>query len=144
MSARLLVEYGLPGFISRPAVNAPVVGNEWDPEDVFEVLGNEHVRQILALADVRPLSADELAEHTDASLPTVYRRVDVLQEYDMIREETRIDDEGNHYKVYETALEQVCFEVANGGFTVNVELREDLVDKFSDFWSDLERGGNEP
>lgn len=109
-----------------------VVTTEWDPETVFDVLGNEHVRQILALASVKPVSAEELAEHTDASQPTVYRRVSVLKEYDMLAEQRQLDDEGNHYKTYRTNLEEVCFAVEDGGFTVEVELRRDLVERFSE------------
>lgn len=111
---------------------------EWDPESVFDVLGNEHVRQILALASVEPVSADDLADHTDASQPTVYRRVNVLQEYDMLTEETELDDEGNHYKTYRTTLERVCFDVEDGGFTVDIQLRQDAVERFSEVWTDGE------
>lgn len=106
--------------------------SEWDPETVFDVLGNEHARQILALASVKPVSADELAAHTDASQPTVYRRVNVLKEYDMLAEQRTLDEEGNHYKTYRTSLEEACFAVEDGGFTVEVEHRRDLVDRFSD------------
>jgi DNA-binding transcriptional ArsR family regulator len=108
------------------------VPSEWDPETVFDVLGNEHARQILALASVKPVSADELAAHTDASQPTVYRRVNVLKEYDMLAEQRTLDEEGNHYKTYRTSLEEACFAVEDGGFTVEVEHRRDLVDRFSD------------
>lgn len=108
------------------------MSTEWEPETVFDVLGNEHVRQILALASVKPVSADELADHTDASQPTVYRRVNVLQEYDMLAEQRQLDDEGNHYKTYRTTLQEVCFAVEDGGFTVEVELRRDLVERFSE------------
>jgi len=88
------------------------VARDWDPENVFDVFGNEEVRRILAFADQRPMSAEELAERLAVSQPTVYRR---------------IDEEGNHYKVYETTLEQICFEVESGGFDVNIELRRDVV-----------------
>ena len=114
------------------------MSTDWDPPTVFDVLGNEHARQILALASVEPVSADDLAEHTDASQPTVYRRVNVLQEYDMLTEETELDAEGNHYKTYRTSLERVCFDVENGGFTVDIELRQNVVEQFSEVWTDDE------
>lgn len=117
------------------------VGNEWDPETIFDVLGSREVRRILALADVEPRSARELAERLDASQPTVYRRVNVCQEYDLLAETTRVDEEGNHYKVYETNLRRVCFEVEDGGYDVTISLRQDLVDRFGDFWGGLEGGG---
>lgn len=105
---------------------------EWDPETVFEVLGSELSRRILALSEIRPCSADELAEHCDASKPTVYRRLNVLQEYDLVVERSAIDDEGNHYKTYETALESICFSVKAGRFEVDIELAHEIVDAETD------------
>lgn len=118
------------------------MAKEWDPETVFDVLGSKAVRRILALANVQPMSAHELADHLDASQPTVYRRINVCQEYDLLAEDTRIDEGGNHYKVYETNLRRICFEIEDGGFDVTMELRHDMVDRFADFWEDLEGGGD--
>ncbi|SFS12243.1 transcriptional regulator, ArsR family [Halomicrobium zhouii] len=117
--------------------------NDWDPETLFDVLGSEEVRRILALADAEPMSASELADRLDASQPTVYRRVNVCEKYDLLAERSRVDGDGNHYKEYETTLQRICFEVEDGGFDVSISLRHDLVDRFGDFWSDLERGGRD-
>lgn len=114
------------------------MSKEWEPETIFDVLGSERARRILSIASVRPVSANELASAIDTSLPTVYRRVNALVDYDLLKEETTIDDEGNHYKTYETNLQRVCFEVDDGGFTVDIQLRRDMVDRFEAFWSDLE------
>jgi len=108
---------------------------EWDPETVFEVLGSEIARRILALAEIKPCSAEELAEHCDASKPTVYRRLNVLQEYDLLVERSAIDDDGTHYKTYETALESICFSVEAGRFEVDIELARELVDSEADLRS---------
>lgn len=102
---------------------------EWDPETVFEVLGSELVRRILALAEMHPCSADQIAEYCDASKPTVYRRLNVLQEYDLLVERHAVDDDGTHYKTYETALESICFRVEEGRFEVDIELTRDLIDE---------------
>ncbi|MUW14815.1 helix-turn-helix domain-containing protein [Halorubrum sp. CBA1125] len=102
------------------------MAKEWDPETVFDVFGREEIRRILALADEEPMSAEDLAARLSVSQPTVYRRIDVCQEYDLLAEETRIDEEGNHYKVYETTLERICFAVESGGFDVNIELRREI------------------
>ncbi len=120
------------------------VGKEWEPETIFDVLGSERARRILSIASVRPVSAEQLASAIDTSLPTVYRRVNALVEYDLLRENTNIDEEGNHYKTYETNLQRVCFEVSDGGFTVDIQLRRDMVDQFQDFWTDLEGGDDAP
>jgi DNA-binding transcriptional ArsR family regulator len=105
---------------------------EWDPETVFEVLGSELARRILALSEIKPCSAEELADHCDVSKPTVYRRLNVLQEHDLLVERSAIDDEGNHYKTYETALESICFAVEAGRFEVDIELAHELVDAEAD------------
>jgi DNA-binding transcriptional ArsR family regulator len=100
----------------------------WDADSVFEVLGSELARKILVLTSVEPLSADELTERCDASQPTVYRRLDALEEYDMVREEIQYDEDGNHYAAYECRLEEVCFAVTDGAFSVDIELQRTVVD----------------
>jgi predicted transcriptional regulator len=102
---------------------------DWEPETVFEVIGSEDVRRILAAANVEPVSVQTLSDRLDASEPTVYRRVNVCQEYDLLREDTRVDADGNHYKVYKTTLERVCFELDGGGFEVDIELHRELVEE---------------
>ena len=101
---------------------------DWDPATVFDVLGSEEVRKILALTNVEGKSAPELAEHLEISRPTVYRRVNACQEYDLLREDTELDDEGNHRQVYHASLERITFEVDDAGFDVNIELRREPVE----------------
>lgn len=115
-------------------------GKEWNPANVFEIFGDELTRQILVLASEEPLSAGELSEHLDASLPTVYRRVNALLEHDLIAEHQQIDRDGNHYKTFETTLKRVSFEIEAGGYNVDVEMRRSLVDQFGELWSDLGEG----
>ena len=98
---------------------------DWDPKTVFDVLGDEKARRILAAANLEPVSAQELADGLGVSEATVYRRVDACTDYDLLVERTRIDEDGNHYTAYETKLQRACFEVEGGGYDVNVELRRD-------------------
>nr|WP_264474849.1 helix-turn-helix domain-containing protein [Salinirubrum litoreum] len=116
------------------------VSKEWEPENVFDVFGSERARQILVLASVEPVSAEEIADRLDTSLPTVYRRVNAMVEYDLLAEDTAIDADGHHYTTYETKLQELCVEIEEGGFTIDIEYRRDLVDKFGDFWGDLGDG----
>ncbi|MFB6139487.1 MAG: ArsR/SmtB family transcription factor [Halosimplex sp.] len=113
------------------------MGTDRDPETVFDVLGSEEVRKILALTDVKPMSVQELSDRLEASEATVYRRVNTCEEYDLLTEDAVVD-EGNQYKVYEANLERVTLELNDGGFDVELRLRRDLVDQFGNFWSDLE------
>jgi Fe2+ or Zn2+ uptake regulation protein len=115
-----------------------VGSKEWEPETIFDVFASQTARQILALASLRPMSAQEFADHCEHSLPTVYRRVNALQEYDLLREDRAVKDDGTQYKTFETTLEQVCFEVEDGSVAVDLQLQHDMVDQFSSFWTDLE------
>jgi Fe2+ or Zn2+ uptake regulation protein len=103
------------------------VSRAWEAETVFDLLGNELVRELLALTSVERLSADELAERSSASQPTVYRRLDSLEEYDLVGVHTEYDEEGNHYQSYECRLEEAHISVEEGGFTLDITLRRDPV-----------------
>lgn len=113
------------------------MSRDWDPETVFDVLGSEDVRRILAVANLEPVSVQQLADGLDVSEPTLYRRINVCQEYDLLVEDTRVDEDGNHYKVYETTLERATFELDGGAFEVDLELRRDLVEQSEDAWDEL-------
>lgn len=117
---------------------------EWDPATVFDVFGDELARRLLVLASDRPVAVDDLADQLDVSEPTVYRRVNTLLEYDLVSEHQEVADDGNHYKTFETALKRAAFEIEAGGYNIDLELRQSLVDQFDAFWSDLERSGPGP
>lgn len=116
---------------------------EWAPSDVFDVFGDSLARRILVLASDRPLSADDLADQFDVSRPTIYRRINALIDYDLLREQQEIDMDGNHYKVFETTLKRIAFEIDGGGYTIDMTVRQSLADKFESFWSGLEESQTE-
>lgn len=116
------------------------MSKEWDPGSVFEVLASDECRQILAAASVRSVSAQELEQLCDVSLPTIYRRVNVLLEYDFLSEEQVIDPDGGQYKQYSTDLEKIQVTVAEGQFDVNIQIKKDTVDKFGELFRDLGEG----
>lgn len=104
---------------------------------MFDVLESDVARRILVSASDGPMSADELAETCDTSLPTIYRRVNVLEEYDFLTEDRELDAEGNHYKTFETAVERIAFDIDADGFAVDIERRSGVVDQFEEFWTEL-------
>jgi predicted ArsR family transcriptional regulator len=112
---------------------------EWAPSHVLDVFGDELARQILVLTSERPLSADELAEHLDVSPPTIYRRVNELIDHDLLKARQQLDEDGHHYKTFETALKQITFEIEDGGYNIDIQIRRSLVGKFETFWTDLEQ-----
>ena len=104
------------------------MGKGWNPRNVFDVFGDERCRRILTLASERPRSAEALTERPEVSQPTVYRRLDVLEDQDLLRRDRRVDD-GHHHKVYETALESARFDVEDGEFVIDFTLSRDPMER---------------
>lgn len=105
-----------------------------DPETVFELLGDDYVRDILVATYTEPMSAKELSEACGMSLPTVYRRVEDLTDHDLLLERTRIVADGHHYTTYEANLEGLRVDLTPEGFLVELTRREDPSDRFTRVW----------
>ena len=118
------------------------MGNQWDPGGIFEVLASEESRRILAAASVRPVSAQELEQVCEVSLPTIYRRLDVLVEYDLLSEERIVKHEQDQSKRYSTDLEELTVEISDGELDVNLAIKKDTVDKFGELFRDLSEGSD--
>ncbi len=106
-------------------------------EDVLDTIGDQHARHVLAAISHDPKSAKELAEECDMSLPTVYRRIEMLTEYDLVTERTLVADDGNHYKVYESNFESTVITLEDDEYRVRIYRKENLPDRFSQLWDDL-------
>lgn len=119
------------------------MSKEWNPDTLLDVLGSALARRILVLARREPQSADQIADRCEASLPTVYRRLDALAEYGLITEELTVNVDGNNYQTYETVTDQVRIDVLPDGIETTVGEQRDIVDQFEAFWTDLEEGGSE-
>lgn len=104
---------------------------------MFDALCSDHAREILIATHSEPRSAEELADHCDISLPTVYRRVNTLVERDLLEENLQADPAGNHYTLYVSTLDSLRFDLETAGFAASVRFRRDIVDRFGEFWRDL-------
>ncbi len=106
--------------------------------DLCTLLADERTRSVLAVMADEPLSVKEVAERSDASTATVYRRVDDLLDHDVLAEETHVDGEGNHYTVYRSKVERVVVEVDPGEGRVTADLTyRDAADQFVRLWEGL-------
>jgi DNA-binding transcriptional ArsR family regulator len=123
-------------FITSTA-ELDVVSEDPPPSTLFALLDDEYARQILAHLDTEPMSATELSERCDDSPPTVYRRIDRLQRCGLLAEETKIDDGGNHYAVYESRFEGLSVVMDDGEFVVDLSRREDPADRLTNLWEGL-------
>jgi len=106
-------------------------------EEVLDTIGDEHARQVLAAISREPKSAKELGEECDLSLPTVYRRIEMLEEYDLVRDRTLVAEDGNHYKVYESNFESTVISLEDDEYRVRIYREENLPDRFSQLWDEL-------
>jgi predicted ArsR family transcriptional regulator len=100
------------------------VTDRWDPGSVYEVLASEEARAVLAMTSERAMSAPEIAERLSVTEPTVYRRLNVLEEYGYLVSERKVDPDGNHYEIYRATLESLEVDVSDGAVTVDTELRD--------------------
>jgi DNA-binding transcriptional ArsR family regulator len=106
-------------------------------EEVLDTIGDQHARTVLAAISRDPRSAKQLAEDCELSLPTIYRRLDLLQEHDLVTERTAIADDGNHYNVYECNFDSTVIALKDDEYKVRIYRRENLPDRFSQLWDDL-------
>jgi biotin operon repressor len=108
-----------------------------DPE-VISLLDDEYARAILVEASREALSAAQLAERCDASEPTVYRRIEQLQDNDLLVERQQLDPDGHHYRTFATRVERVTVEIEDGDCTIDVSRREvDAADRFTRLFEGL-------
>jgi predicted transcriptional regulator len=113
--------------------------DETDPDEVFELLGDEYVRDILAATSREPLSAKELSDRCDMSVSTVYRRAEALIEQGLLAERTHIDSDGHHRSEYEAAVDHLDVDLSDGALVVELQRSEDAVDRFTRVWEDIRR-----
>lgn len=108
-----------------------------DRATLFEALDNETARAILVDAAEEPRSARELADRTGTSHTTVYRWLERLEAHGLLEEGLRIDMDGNHHKVYQSAVERLEIDVRADGLAVRVERREGAADRLTRIWEEI-------
>ena len=106
-------------------------------EDILDTIGDQHARRVLAAISREPKSAKELGEECDLSLPTVYRRIEMLKEYDLVTDRTLVAEDGNHYKVFESNFESTVITLEDDEYKVRIYRTENLPDRFSQLWDEL-------
>ena len=107
------------------------------PEEVFELMADEHTREILARTSQEPMSAPELVDACDASERTIYRRLEDVQALGLVTETMELHPEGHHRSVYEAKLETVRIDLEDGRYEVRLQLEEDTADRFARMWKDI-------
>lgn len=83
--------------------------------ELLSLFGDQYTCDILRALIDRPMAARELAEATDMSRPTVYRRLDRLTDAGLVAETLQVASDGHHRTEFRLAVETVEFEIAADG-----------------------------
>ncbi|RDI70363.1 ArsR/SmtB family transcription factor [Halopelagius longus] len=107
--------------------------------EVYALLDDEYARRILTSTNTTTKSAKELSEECDASLPTVYRRVERLIDCGLLEERTKLEDNGHHHSVYKARLKRLTVELENDELKLTIEEQTDesMADRFTAIWDEL-------
>jgi len=108
-------------------------------EEILDTIGDRRARHVLASIAHEPQSAKEIAEELDLSLPTVYRRIEELEDHDLVTGRTEIASDGNHYRVFECAFDSTVISLDDGEYEVQIFREGNVPDKFATLWDDLSR-----
>jgi DNA-binding transcriptional ArsR family regulator len=106
---------------------------------VLGLLDDRYARAILTATSDEPMSAKQLGEACDASLSTVYRRVDDLEDHGLLAERTRVDADGHHRTLYRSLVESVRVDF-DDGVRVSVVGRHDPADRIAGIWDGMREG----
>lgn len=93
---------------------------ERDPTDLLSLLNAEYTQSILEAIQRESKSARAIAEECGASRPTVYRRLNALEEAGLVESGMVYDADGHHRTVFETTLEAISVDLVGGGLSVSV------------------------
>lgn len=107
-------------------------------EDLLALLDDDYARDILVATAEGPRSVEELSEACGAAPSTIYRRIDRLEDYELVEAEQRLDPDGHHYKVYVARLERVSITLTPSGFDVEIDrTAEDPSDRFTRLYEEF-------
>jgi len=89
-------------------------------EELLELLGDEYTYRVFEAVVEQARTGREIMETAEVSKPTVYRRLERLEEAGLVESGIRVAQDGNHCKEFRAAATgmQVCFET--DGFTATV------------------------
>lgn len=105
---------------------------------ILDLLSDDVVKSILTVTDQRAMSAQSLEAHCDASLATIYRRIEELLELGLLREQMELQADGNHYKMFQSNLERLSVSLDDGDLEIDVDRRDDAPDRFRTVWDAMQ------
>jgi predicted transcriptional regulator len=105
------------------------MSNEWEAETIFDVLADNRARQVLLATQDSPQSMQKLQRLCEGSASSIYRRLKILIEYGLVKEETRIDPNGHHYQVFQSDFENISISVSDHQIEIVVDDAKHIVEQ---------------
>ncbi|ELZ20551.1 transcriptional regulator [Halosimplex carlsbadense 2-9-1] len=87
-------------------------------DELLELLDAAYTRSILEAIRTEPKPARAIADTCGASRPTVYRRLNRLQEAGLVDTDLACDTDGHHRTVFEAAFESLTIGFTDAGLSV--------------------------
>lgn len=88
---------------------------------LVELLGDKHTRRVLEMIAEDPMGGREIAEAASLSRPTVYRRLNELEDAGLVETTMAICSDGHHHKEYSAVLETANLELNGDGLTATIQ-----------------------
>ena len=92
-----------------------------EADELLELLGDEYTYCVFEAIVEKPRTGRELVEATDASKPTVYRRLQDLEDAGLVDSTMNIASDGNHCKQFHAVVSSLEVGFDADGFTARLE-----------------------
>lgn len=110
---------------------------EGDLETLAGFFEDETARSILAETSSQPMTVNDLADRLDASKPTIYRRIERLEDQDLLTISIRPTGDGTQEKVFRATFDRLIIELEDGTYSYQVERTERMADRLTRFIEQL-------
>lgn len=124
-SPSLKVPGGKPSFSLVKDVMDDQTGTSMDKDALIELLTNKYIRSILSLTSTRSCSACELSQELGIPIATVYRKLKLLENTNIIQNvKTIINLSGNEEKYYRCLIRDAVVSFHDGTFSTSLIMDE--------------------
>jgi len=109
-------------------------------QDVLDALDDPDCRAIVTALE-EPMTASEISEASDIPLSTTYRKLDRLEEAQLLFEGTEIRPDGQHASIYEVDFEEVVIALTEErDFETDIARRPRTPDqRLESLWSEVRK-----
>lgn len=93
--------------------------------ELVALLDDDHAREIITAISDEAKAAREIVRECHSSRPTVYRRLNRLQEAGLVTTAMRYDSDGHHCKTFRLRYDSASISLGADGLCCTVEVSDD-------------------